>query len=94
MKNNNSNFRFFIYKTLFILICGYLFYNFTIGKTIDLYEKKLLYFVSDQGREKVRDKLRDEISKSLERENLLNYDDRILLKRLINKISSELNNQD
>ena len=39
-------------------------------------------------------KLRKEMNKSLERENILNKDDRILLKRFINKLQLELNSVD
>ena len=94
MKNNNSNFRIFLYKTLFIFFCIYLLYNFTIWKKIDDYENKLLYLVTDQERELARDKFREELEKSLTKDNLLNKDDKILLKRFIKKLTEELINDE
>ena len=53
--------RLFIYKSIVIFVGIYLLYNFTIGKTIDQYESKLIYFVTDQGREDVRNLIRKEL---------------------------------
>ena len=53
--------RLFIYKSFVIFIGIYLLYNFTIGKKIDDYEKKLVNFATDEGREKLRNLIRKEI---------------------------------
>ena len=93
MKKDNSDFRIFIYKTVFIFFCTYLLYNFTIGKKIDEYENKLKYFKTDQGRDVLRNKFKEEIEKSLKKENILNNDDKVLLKKFIQKLSNELNSK-
>ena len=49
--------RLFIYKSFVIFIGIYLLYNFTVGKKIDDYEKKLVNFATDEGREKFKDDL-------------------------------------
>ena len=44
----------------------------------------------DHGRETIRQKIRDEIKKSLEKENILSAEDKILIKSFIEKINNEL----
>ena len=68
----------------------YLLYNFTIGKTIDQYESKLIYFVTDQGREDVRNLIRKELKNTIDNENVFDPEDRVLVKELIEKIRIEL----
>ena len=82
--------RIFIYKCIIVFIGIYLTYNFTIGKKIDEYESKLVYILTDQGREKVRQLLRKEIKNSLDNETLLKGEDKILIKKFLDKLSSEL----
>ena len=82
--------RLFIYKSIVIFVGIYLLYNFTIGKTIDQYESKLIYFVTDQGREDVRNLIRKELKNSIDNENVFDPEDRVLVKELIEKIRIEL----
>ena len=84
--------RIFIYKCLIVFLGIYLTYNSTIGKKIDQYESKLVYFLTDQGREHARELLRKEIKNSLDNENLLNEEDSILLKKFISRLKKELGN--
>ena len=58
--------RLFIYKSFVIFIGIYLLYNFTIGKKIDDYEKKLVNFATDEGREKLRNLIRKEIKNTID----------------------------
>ena len=82
--------RMFIYKCIVVFIGIYLTYNFTIGKKIDQYESKMVYLLTDHGREKVRQLIRKEIKNSLDNENLLNEDDSILLRKFIDRLRKEL----
>tara|TARA_Y100000816_G_C26061806_1_gene557620 strand:+ start:1156 stop:1410 length:255 start_codon:yes stop_codon:yes gene_type:complete len=82
--------RIFVYKTIVVLIASYFLYNFTIGKKIDQYESNMVYFFTDQGREAARNLFRKEIKNSLDNENLLKDEDRILIKQFIKKLKSEL----
>lgn len=82
--------RMFIYKCIVVFIGIYLTYNFTIGKKIDQYESKMVYLLTDQGREQVRQLIRKEIKNSLDNENLLNEDDSILLRKFIDRLRKEL----
>ena len=51
----------FIYKTIFILIGIYILYMFTIGIKINSYEHSLKNLTTDQGRELIRNKIRNEL---------------------------------
>ena len=92
MKKNRENFRIFIYKTIFIFFCTYLLYNFTIGKKIDEYENKILSLKTNQGRNLIKNKIREEMSKSIEKDKILKKEDAVLLKRFLIKIQKELAN--
>tara|TARA_B100001057_G_C22807934_1_gene934233 strand:+ start:1538 stop:1795 length:258 start_codon:yes stop_codon:yes gene_type:complete len=82
--------RIFIYKCIIVFVGIYLTYNFTIGKKIDEYETKLVYLLTDQGREQVRQLIRKEIKNSLDNETLFKFDDKVLIKKFLNKLNSEL----
>tara|TARA_Y100001980_G_C14153476_1_gene35260 strand:- start:185 stop:439 length:255 start_codon:yes stop_codon:yes gene_type:complete len=83
--------RLFIYKCIIVFVGIYLTYNFTIGKKIDEYENQMKYFITDQGREQFRNFIRKELKNSLDNENLLDIEDRVLIKRFIEKLNKELN---
>ena len=82
----------FVYKTIFAVLCVYILYQFTIGKKIEYYEYKLKNFTTDQGRENIRDKIREEIKKANEKDKILNDEDKELIKKFISKIQKELSN--
>ena len=83
--------RLFIYKCIIVFVGIYLTYNFTIGKKIDEYESQMKYFITDQGREQFRNFIRKELRNSLDNENLLDIEDRVLIKKFIEKLNKELN---
>ena len=82
--------RMFMYKCIVVFLGIYLTYNFTIGKKIDQYETQLMFLLTDQGREKIRNLIRKEIKNSVDNEFLFKKDDRVLLKEFIDKIKREL----
>ena len=82
----------FIYKTIFVLICVYILYQFTIGIKISSYEQNLKNFTNDQGREQIRNKVREELRKAISKDQILKAEDKKLLKEFITKIQNELNN--
>ena len=81
----------FIYKTVFVIICIFILYQFTIGNKIKYYEHQLRTLTSDQGREKIRNKIRDELKKGVNKDQILKPEDKELLKKFITKIQNELN---
>ena len=80
----------FVYKTIFILIGIYILYQFTIGKKINYYDYHIKNLANDQGRELIRNKIRNELKKATERDQILDLEDRELLRKFITKIQSEL----
>ena len=80
----------FVYKTIFVLIGIYILYQVTIGIKISDYEKKIKNLTNDQGREMIRDKVREEIKKATEKEQILKDEDIQLLRNFIIKIQREL----
>jgi hypothetical protein len=80
----------FVYKTIFALIGIYILYQVTIGIKIGDYEKKIKNLTNDQGREMIRDKVREEIKKATEKEQILKDEDIKLLRNFIIKIQREL----
>ena len=80
----------FVYKTIFVLIGIYILYQFTIGIKINSYERNLKNLTNDQGRELIRNKIRNELKKANEKDQILNPEDRKILKKFILKIQNEL----
>ena len=83
--------RSFIYKSLIVAIILVIDFEFTIGKRIDPLVKNIDRFSDEQGRKELINKLRKEMNKGLEKENMLNEEDRILIYNFINKLKSEIN---
>ena len=81
----------FVYKIIFVLVGIYVLYQFTIGKKIEYYEHILKNLTNDQGREMIRNKVRIELKKATEKDQILKPEDREILKKFIIKIQNELN---
>lgn len=82
--------RSFIYKSLVVLICVILVYEFTIGKQIASLKDKTDSILTKEGRRETVDKVRDEINKAINKDRYLSKEDAILLNRFIKKIKQEL----
>ena len=81
----------FIYKTIIIIFSIFLLFEFTIGKRLDSYDDKLENLTNKQEREKIINKIKDEIEKANKKENILTESEQKLLSTFIKKISNELN---
>ena len=80
----------FIYKTIFVTVCVFLLYQFTIGKKINFYESQIKNLTNDQGRENIRNKAREELKKAVDKDQILKAKDKELINKFINKIKEEL----
>ena len=81
----------FIYKTLIVIFSVYLLFQFTAGLKIREYEKKLESLIyNKQTREKVIEKVKEEIKTANQKENLFTSEEKKLLSDFINKIQKEL----
>ena len=83
--------RLFIYKVVIITIIFVIGFEFTVGKRIDPLVKNLDKFSDSQGRKELIGKLRKEMNKGLEKEYMLNNEDRILVYKFFNKLKNEIN---
>ena len=80
----------FIYKTLIVFLFIFLSYKLTIGYTISKFEQKFYSFGNKENLEQIKNKIRDELQKGVNKERILEKDDAILLNQFINKIREEL----
>ena len=80
----------FIYKTAIIAIVTLIVFEITIGSKINSIKREISQISSEQNRDKIINKIREEIGKANKKESYLSEEDRILLSTFIKKISKEL----
>ena len=80
----------FIYKTAIIAITTLILFEIIVGSKIKSIKSEMSQITSEQNREKIITKIREEIGKANKKENYLNEEDRLLLSTFIKKISKEL----
>ena len=81
----------FIYKTLIVIFSVYLLFQFTVGLKIGEYEKKLESLIyNKQTREKIIEKVKEEIKIANQKESLFTSEEKELLSSFIDKIQKEL----
>ena len=76
----------FIYKAVIIAFIFIIGFEFTIGKRIDPIVRNIDKFSDEHGRKELVNKLRKEMRKGLEKEYMLNKDDRGLIYKFINNL--------
>ena len=80
----------YIYKTLIAVLALVLVFEFTIGKTISKFDKKIEALFSKEGRKDTIISIKEEMQKAIDKENYLSSDERVLINDFINKIRKEL----
>ena len=80
----------FIYKTAIVAIVTLIVFEITIGSKINSIKREISQISSEQNRDKIIKKIREEIGKANKKESYLSKEDRILLSTFIKKISKEL----
>ena len=80
----------YIYKTLIAVLALVLVFEFTIGKTINKFDKKIEALFSKEGRKDTIISIKEEMQKAIDKENYLSGDERVLINDFINKIRREL----
>ena len=86
--------RVFVYKVIIVAVLFIVGFEFTIGKRIDPIVNNIDKFSDEQGRKELINKLRKEMRKGLEKENMLKIEDRVLIYKFIKKLNSEINSVD
>jgi hypothetical protein len=83
----------FIIKILIIVVAFFFTYHITIGPQIQYFKDKIdsLYkYKNKNERENFKKNLRKDLTIALEKDQILDHEDKILLKKIIKKIQSEL----
>ena len=81
----------FIYKLIVVAVIFMIAFEFTIGKRIDPIVDNLNRINDEQGRKELINKIRKEMNKGLEKEFMLEEDDRVLIYNFFNKLMLEIN---
>ena len=80
----------FIYKTAIITFIFVIVFEILIGSRINNLKKQIYELSSQQNREQIIIKIKEEIKKANQKEKYLSEEDRILLSTFIKKIIREL----
>ena len=80
----------YFYKLLLALFLFYIFFELTVGTRIDSISKKIDIFTDEQKRFEIKEKLKSEMKKGIEKDNYFTEEERDLISRFIKKIKKEL----
>ena len=80
----------FIYKMVVVVLAIILVYEFTIGKKISQFGRKIESVTSKEGRKETVNKLREEMKKAVNKERYLSEEDAKLINKFILKIQKKL----
>ena len=83
----------FIYKTLFVVLCLYILFEFTINAQIRKFESKIENLTSKETLYLVEKKIREEIKSAVNKDKILSDEDAELLRKFFLKISNEIENK-
>lgn len=84
----------FVYKVIFIMICLFFLFNFTIGYQIRKIENNIENISSKEQITNIKGKIREELKNGLKKERILNDEDRVLISNFLKKIINELELKD
>jgi len=80
----------FVYKVIFVVVCIFFLFNFTIGYQIRKIENKILNISSTEKISKLKEKLKKEMNSALKKDKIFKDEDKLLIKNLIKKVILEL----
>ena len=70
----------------------FVIFHATFGYVVKSYESKIQNTLNKDKINYLKDKIRSELKKGIEKDRILNKEDSVLLNEFINKITQELNN--
>ena len=80
----------FLIRTIIIIAAVFFLYQFTIGSEISNLKNTLTSY-SDKGkREMIKEKLKDEMRKGIQKENYFDEEEKVLISQFLKKILKEL----
>ena len=80
----------FIYKLLISLFAFYILFELTIGPRMDYFKNFIDSLRDNDQRIIIKEKLKDELRKAIEKENYFTEDERYLISNFIIKLQKEL----
>ena len=80
----------FLVKTIIVIVAVFFLYQFTIGSEISNLKNRLVSFSDPGKREMIKEKLKDEMRKGIQKEKYFDEDDRALISQFLKKILKEL----
>ena len=80
----------FFYKTILVAIVFFIAFKLTVGSLINQAENKIKNLTSKENIELFKNKIREEMVTAIEKENYINDEDAILIKKFLKKVKSEL----
>ena len=75
----------FVYKTIFIILCLFLLFEFTVSRKISQIENKIQDLSSEENKKIIKQKIRKELNSSLKKDKILNKEDAILINKFLEK---------
>ena len=81
----------FVYKTLFVFLCLYLFFEFTFGMKIRDFEKQINNLYSSENLYFLKQKVRKEMNSAINKDVYLKAEDAKLISQFLKKVQKELN---
>lgn len=80
----------FIYKVTIVFIATLILFKLTFSNLINNYEKKILTNFNKEGLHEIKNKIREELKSSLQKDKILYEDDAKLIGQFIKKIKKEI----
>ena len=80
----------FLVKSIIVFFGIFFLFQATIGSQFESFRNSLDIFSSNEKRDVLKEKIKDEMKKGIEKENYFTEDERILISRFLKKIFKEL----
>ena len=80
----------FLVKSIIVFFGIFFLFQATIGSQFKSFRDSLDTFSSNEKRDVLKEKIKDEMKKGIEKENYFKEDERILISRFLKKIFKEL----
>ena len=81
----------FLIRTIIVIVAVFFLYQFTIGSEISNLMNTLASFSDPGKREMIKEKLKDEMRKGIQKEKYFDEEERVLISQFLKKILKELN---
>ena len=80
----------FLVKSIIVFFGIFFLFQVTIGSQLESFKDSLDTFSSKEKRDVLKEKIKDEMKKGIEKENYFKEDERVLISRFLKKIFKEL----